>query len=84
MKASSLLSILDPRDYNELGVFLQQFYTEDCYWSDFAKKDSHTKGLVDLLLDYNLVWLASDGRILLTQTGEKVYQLLLNELVDLH
>ena len=83
MNASSLLSILDPRDYKELCSFLQQFYTEDCYRSDFAKKDSHTNGLLDLLLDYNLVWSASDGRILLTQAGEKAYQLLLNELVDL-
>lgn len=50
---------------------------DDNYLIDYLVSDLEGEFLYLLEL-YNLVWIASDDRVLLTQKGEKVLQLLLN------
>lgn len=70
--AEQLLYNLSAED---LYSTLKSVVDEDSYLVDYLMDDLAGE-FVYLLEVHNLVWIASDDRILLTQKGEKVLQLL--------
>jgi hypothetical protein len=68
--------------YDELYYTLKSIVDEDCYLQDYL--DNQTlEDFLYLLELYDIVFIASDERILLTQKGEKVLQYA-SQLVDLN
>lgn len=64
---------LDVITYKELYITLKTLFHTDNYLSDCLGNDVFEE-LIYLLEVYNLVWIASDDRVLLTTKGEKVLQ----------
>jgi hypothetical protein len=72
--AEQLLQNLSAED---LYTTLKSLNNEDSYLIDYIVDDL-AGDFIYMLEVYDLVWLASDDRILLTTKGEKVLQLLAN------
>ena len=69
--------ILDSLTYEDLYYTLNNFYEEDCYLQDFLVS-SVCEDFLYMLDVYDLIFIASDERILLTNKGEKVLQYVSN------
>ena len=65
--------ILHALSYEELYDTLKSIAEEDCYLVDYLVCDL-AGDFIYLLELYDLIWIASDDRLLLTQKGEKVLQ----------
>lgn len=63
--------------YNILHFFLN----DDCYLSDMLDGDS-LEEFLSFLMYFNIIWIASDDRILLTLIGEQILQDLALSSVD--
>jgi hypothetical protein len=59
--------------YEELYDTLKSIVEEDVYLSDYLECDL-ASDFIYLLEIYDIIWIASDDRLLLTQKGEKIYQ----------
>ncbi|MEY5134962.1 MAG: hypothetical protein RL709_663 [Pseudomonadota bacterium] len=65
--------IFQELSYNDLWNTLKSIVDEDNYLVDYLVSDL-AGDFIYMLEVYNLVWIASDDRILLTGKGEKVLQ----------
>ena len=63
--------IFQSLSYQELYDTLKSITDEDCYLVDYITCDL-AGDFIYLLEVYDLIWIASDDRILLTNKGEKV------------
>lgn len=63
--------ILQALSYQELYDTLRSIANEDCYLVDYITCDV-AGDFMYMLEVYDLIWIASDDRILLTNKGEKV------------
>lgn len=63
--------------YEDLFYTLKNFSEEDCYLQDFLVS-SMCEDFLYMLDVYDLIFIASDDRILLTSKGEKVLQYVSN------
>ena len=69
--------LLNQMSYKDIYLTLKMFIEEDCYLVDILTDDL-SSDFIYLLEVYDLVFLSSDDRILLTQKGEKLlHQLIL-------
>lgn len=73
--------LLHTLSYKDLYYTLKYIAEEDCFLADYLISEL-TGEFVYLLEMYNLIWIASDDRLLLTQKGEKILQHVSN-IVDL-
>ena len=67
--------IFESVSVEELYELLQFFINEDCYIIDFLD-NSILEDLLTFMVDCNILWIASDDRVLLTSEGEQVTQIL--------
>lgn len=66
--------------YKELYLTLKSIMEEDVYLDD-CFYTGNVEEFVYLLETYNLIWITSDGRLLTTQKGEKVFDHLIKSVV---
>jgi hypothetical protein len=57
----------------QLYYTLRSIYDNDCYLEEFLDDDI-LEDFLTTLVDYNVVYIASDDRILLTTEGERLIQ----------
>ena len=74
-------TIFDKLTYEEMYYTLRSIVDEDCYLSDFLENKT-LEDFLYLLDVYDITFVASDDRILLTNKGEKILQYI-SSLVDL-
>jgi hypothetical protein len=60
----------------QLFYTLKGIYDNDCYLEEFLDEDV-LEDFLTTLVDYNILFVASDDRILLTNSGEKFLQKLM-------
>jgi hypothetical protein len=65
--------LLDALSYEELYYTLKSIADEDSYLVDYLTSDL-SEDFLYMLEVYDLIWIASDERVLLTPKGEKVQQ----------
>ena len=65
--------LLDALSYEELYYTLKSIADEDSYLVDYLTSDL-SENFLYMLEVYDLIWIASDERVLLTPKGEKVQQ----------
>jgi hypothetical protein len=75
--------LLQTLSYDDLYSTLKSITDEDNYLEDFL--DNELLGDFLYILEmYNIIFIASDDRILLTQKGEKILQNIIQHTVDLN
>ena len=57
----------------QLYYTLKGIYDNDCYLEEFLEEDI-LEYFLTIMLDYNVIFIASDDRVLLTNEGEKLLQ----------
>ena len=67
--------LLSSMSYRDILDTLKSIVEEDSYLSDYLD-DSIAGDFIYLLEVYDLIWIASDDRILLTQKGENMLRYL--------
>lgn len=75
---SKYLSNIKP---HELCFALSSILNEDCYIQDFFENET-LEMFLELLEAYDVLYIASDDRVLLTPYGERFLQNLLQKSVD--
>lgn len=68
--------LLQALTYDELYYTLQSLTIEDNYLVDYIASDL-AEDFIYMLEVHDLIWIASDDRILLTNRGEKIMQYLI-------
>lgn len=69
--------LFEAMSYKELHDTLKCIANEDCYLTDFLE-DSIESDFIYMLDVYDLIYIASDDRLLLTQKGERALQCLIS------
>ena len=78
--------MLNPRDLlskiseKEMYEILKSILHEDCYASDFME-DDFSDNFLHMLETYNIAFVASDERVLLTSAGQKLLFILSEMLI---